>query len=287
LLDIAVCFPLVIIFISPIWPRLFVRANATPGQVWITLLLMLPVALALDSVMYRTLGNTPGSALAGIKVLQEGGCRPLRAAAHLGRNFGVYVFGLAFGVPLVSLFTLIYGYRRAAAGEVSVWDRLSGSRVYVLSGAEGRTWLTAGIYLAGLTALIALGMHQRTNETPYTAAGTPAPILRQELAQAANRVNASSPRMIDGATRIDGAHAGPGSLFTYEYTLTNISTRLLSPQKLEALRWRLTADVRQAICGGSGLRPILRTGVITRIHYRDRDGQNLLMVHVSSADCGK
>lgn len=286
-LDIAVCYPLVTVLVSAIWPGLFVRVNGMPGQAWVTLLLMLPVALALDSVIYRAFGNTPGKAIAGIKVLQEGGCRPLRATAHLGRNFGVYVFGLACGVPLVSLFALIHGYRRAAAGEVSIWDRFSGSRAYVLSGAAGRTWLAAGICLAGLAAVIALGAHQRYSQTRYAAAGTPASILRQELAQAANRVNASGPRMIDGVTRLDGAHAGPGPLFTYDYTLTNISSRLLPAQELATLRWRLAADVRQAICAGSALRPILRTGVITRIHYRDRDGQDLVMVHVASADCVK
>lgn len=153
--------------------------------------------------------------------------------------------------------------------------------------AKRRIWLAAGIYLAGVTAVIAFAMHQRRDETREAATGTPASVLRQELAQAANSVNARSPRMIDKITRLDGAHSGPGPLFTYEYTLTNISARLLTPKSLDEVRWRLSADVRQAVCGGSGLQPVLRAGVITRIHYRDRDGQDLVTVRVSSADCGK
>lgn len=155
------------------------------------------------------------------------------------------------------------------------------------AGAKRRIWLPAGICLAGVTAVVAFGLHQRHDETREAATGTPASILRQELTQAANSVNASSPRMIDRITRLDGAHSGPGPLFTYEYTLTNISARLLTPRSLDTVRWRLSADVRQAICGGSGLRPVLQAGVITRIHYRDRDGQDLVMVRISSADCGK
>lgn len=155
------------------------------------------------------------------------------------------------------------------------------------AGAKRRIWLAAGICLAGMTAVISFGMQQRHDETREVATDTPTSILRQELTQAANSVNARSPRMIDKITRLDGAHSGPGPLFTYEYTLTNISARLLTPKSLDTVRWRLSADVGQAVCGGSGLQPVLRAGVITRIHYRDRDGQDLVMVRVSSADCGK
>ena len=63
------------------------------------------------------------------------------------------------------------------------------------------------------------GWHERAR---YAAVLTPIPILQQELTQAANGVNASTPRMIDNMTRLDGAQAGPGTLFTYEYTLINI-----------------------------------------------------------------
>jgi uncharacterized RDD family membrane protein YckC len=43
--------------------------------------------------------------------------------------------------------------------------------------------------------------------------------------------------------------------------------------------------VRQAACAGTALRPILGTGAIVRFNYRDRDGRELAVVSVSSADC--
>ena len=92
--------------------------------------------------------------------------------------------------------------------------------------------------------------------------------------------------MIDQITRLDGAHAGPGSLFTYEYTLTTISVSLLSPTTLRTLRWRLSGHVRQAACDGPALKPMLRTGVIIRFDYRDRDGQEIILVPISAVDCG-
>ena len=167
----------------------------------------------------------------------------------------------------------------------------SGARVAPVEPAAHRAglriWVIAGIGLLAVAALIAFGLHRLHDESRHAAERTPAPLLQQELAEAAKRVNASGPRMIDDITRLDGAQVSPGPMFTYEYTLTNISVRLLSPTALETLRWRLSAHVRQAVCGGTALQPILSTGVITRFHYRDREGQDLVTVHVSSADCGR
>jgi hypothetical protein len=132
-----------------------------------------------------------------------------------------------------------------------------------------------------------LGLRGRHDRERYAIARTPIPILQQELTQAANRVNAGVPRMIDKITRLDGAHAGPGTLFTYEYSLTNIRASLLPAMALETFRWRLSADVRQGVCGGAALRPLLRAGAVIRFDYRDLDGRELLLASVSSADCAR
>jgi hypothetical protein len=255
------------------------------GQKWMLVLMLLPAAWLLDTLMYWALGNTPGKAIAGIKVLEAHGRRRLGATAYLGRNLGVYVFGLALGLPLISLIALLWSYRRAAEKEGVIWDRFSRSRVYALRCGQLRTWLTAGIYLLGLTGFFALGLHAQHNRSKYTATSAPAPVLQQELTQAANGVNADSPRMIDHITRLDGASVGPGPLFTYEYTLTNMSVRRLSSGTLATLQQRLAAHVRQAVCRAGALAPILRTGTTVRFRYRDRDGRDLVLVSVTRADC--
>ena len=284
-LDLIISMVLVAVLVGAIRPSLLAQLQATPGREWATMLVLLPCAFAMDTLVHWALGNTPGKAIAGIKPLAAGGARALSAPAHLRRNFGVYVFGFGLGLPLVSLLTLIYGYGRAAASEVSIWDRLSGSRVYALSDAQLRTWVTAGVYVLAATALFALGLRTQHNTSRYAASRPPAPALQRELSEAANAVNASSPRMIDNITRLDGARAGPGLLFTYEYTLTGIRVSLLSPTTLQSLRWRLSANVRQAACAGTALKPMLRLGTTVRFDYRDRDGGQLALVSVSSADC--
>ena len=285
-LDLAVSSMLVGLLLGVIRPSLAMYVGTPTGLEGIILLSVLPVALTMDALICWAMGNTPGKAIAAIKVLREGGSRPLGARAYLGRNFGVYVFGLGLGLPLISLLTLFLGYRRAAAAEVSIWDRFSGSRAYVLSAAQLRTWVTACVYVIGVTSLLGLSLSAQRNGPRHTAARTPAVILQQELRQAANRVNASTPRMIDEMTRLDGAYAGPGPLFTYNYTITSIRARSLSPTTLQTLRWRLSANVRQAACAGNGLKPMLRAGARVRFYYRDEDGQELALVLISGADCG-
>jgi uncharacterized RDD family membrane protein YckC len=284
-LDVTVSSFLVAVLVSALRPSLLAGLSLAAGGRWTILLILLPFAMVMDTLVYWALGNTPGKAIAGIKVLEDGGRSPVSAAAYLRRNFGVYLFGLGLGLPLVSLITQIWSYRRAAAGEVVAWDRFSGSGVYVLSGGETRTWAAAGTYLLGIAALFAVGLHAQRNNSRYAAARAPVPILQQELTQAANSVNATVPRMVDRITRLDGAHVGPGSLFTYEYTLTNMHAARLSPTALETLRWRLSAHVRQAVCRGAALKPMLSTGTTIRFHYRDQQGQELATVSVASADC--
>lgn len=285
-LDIFVGTLLAATLIGALWPGLLSQMTTVAGQKGIILLILLPVAFAVDALICWALGNTPGKAIAGIKVLQNGGRRRLSPAAYLGRNFAVYIFGFALGLPLVSLFTLIHGYRRAAAGDLSTWDRFFDSRVYALSDGGLRTWIAAGTYVLGVAALFALGLHSEHDKSKYVAASTPAPVVQQELTQAANEVNAIAPKMIDSFTRLDGAHAGPGSLFTYEYTLTNMRAARLSAKTLETFRWRMSAHVRHAVCGGTALKSMLSTGNTIRFHYRDEDGQELVTVSVSSSDCG-
>ncbi len=155
------------------------------------------------------------------------------------------------------------------------------------AGIRPLCWVTVAILLAAVTALLTLRLYGQHGHARGTVARTPTSNLQQELTHAANGVNASTPRMIDDITRLDGAQAGPGTLFTYDYTLTNMSAALLSPASLDTLRRRLSADVRQTVCSGPALQPLLRSGAVIRFDYRDRDGQELSLASVSSVDCAR
>lgn len=227
--------------------------------------------------------------------LGEDALRALVGTGQITADTELWHEGLSGWTAAVALPGVLGPRAAAAAAAAQAAASRSGAGIAPLEPAPRRgglrIWITTWACLLAAALLVAFalyGLHQQHTASNNSTARGPAPIAQQEeLVQAANRVNASSPRMIDDITRIDGAHVSPGPIFTYEYTLTNISVRQLSPTALETLRWRLSAHVRQAVCGGTALQPILRTGVITRFHYRDRDGQDLVNVQVSSADCGK
>ena len=125
------------------WPRFFARIfdvwwevllvgfvfgiilRLFPSFVWksnnsiaITLfgLFCLPVSLVFDAAFYQIFGNTPGKALLALEVTTLD-YRPLTFKQYLGRNFSLWVNGLAFGLPLINLFTLANQSSRLGKGQ--------------------------------------------------------------------------------------------------------------------------------------------------------------------------
>lgn len=84
-------------------------------------LFCLPVALILDAVVHTLFGNTPGKALVGIRVTSQFGY-PLDFFEYAKRNLGMWVKGLAFGLPIVILFTMWQQAARLKRGERTSYD---------------------------------------------------------------------------------------------------------------------------------------------------------------------
>jgi hypothetical protein len=87
------------------------------------------IALILDAAVYRFIGNTPGKALLGLKVgLLD--ASPLSFGQYLGRNFSMWVSGLALGIPFLSLVTMARQAVRIGKGQAASYDKSSGYQVY-------------------------------------------------------------------------------------------------------------------------------------------------------------
>jgi uncharacterized RDD family membrane protein YckC len=114
--------------------------------------LLLPLVLTLDALSVSLFGNTPGKALAGIRVRDIHGAR-LPLSVQLGRNFKIYWFGLGAQLPPVILVTLFLSFRRARRGAVLRWDEATSSRVIATQAGAARAWIIAALYLA-LTLII-------------------------------------------------------------------------------------------------------------------------------------
>jgi len=99
-----------------------------PGESQLFGILCLPIALILDAVLFRVVGNTPGKVLLGLKVETLDG-KPLSLVQYLGRNFSMWATGLALGIPFINLFTMANQSHRLGKGQQASYDESTGFRV--------------------------------------------------------------------------------------------------------------------------------------------------------------
>ena len=129
-------------------PSLFDDGAFLTGQLGSRLFtwVLTPVALLLDALSYRFLGNTPAKWLAGIKVKSLAGDK-VSFSTYLKRNLGVYWFGLGTGFPVVTLVTMGINYRPAEEREPARWDESTGTRAFVKAHSNPRLVLVGAIWL--------------------------------------------------------------------------------------------------------------------------------------------
>ncbi len=92
-----------------------------PFTNYLLLVLCLPLALCLDALIYRGLGNTPGKAVLRIKTVWRDGSA-LSFEDYLKRNFSLWCNALYFGIVPVNFISLLLQYRRLATGEQTSYD---------------------------------------------------------------------------------------------------------------------------------------------------------------------
>lgn len=201
-------------------PRVF-GANALWWHVqdfgWLIWIASLPLALLFDAISYGIFGNTPGKSITGIQVTDVPGNRVL-FASYLRRNFRLYLPGLAAGIPLFTLFTLIKSYYKAKRGDLLSWDRGYETRPYQIKSGAWRPYAMAALYVIVIVSLAEFDASTTTQRTP-----------QQELAADVVVVNKTAPRMVGKFTRFDGARQGPGLTFQYDFSILNVSASEADP----------------------------------------------------------
>lgn len=84
-------------------------------------LILLPFVMFFEAVISAVFGNSPGKALLAIRVTTIGGGR-LSFNDYCRRGVQLYIFGIALGIPFVSLFPMIKQYQNLNAGRPAVYD---------------------------------------------------------------------------------------------------------------------------------------------------------------------
>lgn len=247
--------------------------------------IILPVVMMADAVVMGLFGTTPGKAIAGVRVSGIEGARPTVGQA-MRRNFQLWWYGLGTGFPLITLFTLIASYRKAARGEPLRWEEATGLRSYG-KGTGARTVVTMLVCVGLYAALFAIDAGDQEAGQRYIGTSTePDPgWIESELQLAAREINQDAPMQVDEYTQLDGAVAGPGQMLTYRYTLIDTDLEEITAADLQDFENTMTEILRTNTCDDPATRGLLDADVKLVFEYSDSYGSFVSRFEVQGQDC--
>lgn len=108
---------------------------------------LLPLVLLLEAGVFACFGTTPGKALLGVVIRTLDG-QPLTAAQYLWRQLGVFWYGFAMGLPIISLIAVVSHGLSLQQGEPTPYDA---NRYLVRARPLGRTQV---LVLAGIACTL-------------------------------------------------------------------------------------------------------------------------------------
>lgn len=92
-----------------------------PGNDFLYGLVLLVCLIPVEALALSSWGTTPGKALMNIRVIRTDG-RYLTVGEAMGRAINVWISGLALGIPIANLFTLVGSYNRLKNTGATSWD---------------------------------------------------------------------------------------------------------------------------------------------------------------------
>lgn len=103
-----------------IFLAIFMPSVLESSNIFLTILILF-VWIFAESALLSSWGTTPGKWLLRISLAGPSG-KPEFSAA-LNRSFAVWFKGLGFGIPIISLFTLISSYNHLTKEGMTSWDK--------------------------------------------------------------------------------------------------------------------------------------------------------------------
>lgn len=106
--------------------------------------------------------------------------------------------------------------------------------------------------------------------------------MSQGLEEAAKRINAKGPQMLDEFTRIDRASISKVGEITYHHTLVKHSSRDIGSVDLYT---KLRPEVVKKLCGSADMQKALDLGAVFAYEYTGNDGLVIETLRVKKLDC--
>lgn len=235
-------------------------------------LLAIPVVLALEAIILALTGQTPGKALAGIRVIRAAGGKPALGTALL-RALRLWLFGLALGLPLLSLGTLIYNFVKLRKGRLTSWDAREETRVIATASSLKRTIVTAIVALALMAGLIVLSLPDAREVGASDVAVVDSTAPAEQFAATLAELNRGLPRQIDETTRLDRVRL-EGDIVYFDQVLVDAAGKVLAQ-----------ADAAELAPNIKAIEEVMRTSVCQR-QTGDLVRSGMTLVYLYSGDAG-
>jgi hypothetical protein len=107
--------------------------------------------------------------------------------------------------------------------------------------------------------------------------------LIEGFKQAAEKINQSTPTMVDSETRLDRATVGPGAALTYHYTFPNYTSDGVDGAWIKS---QLRESVTSNVCKNETMKPALEYGGIYIYSYAGSDQNVIGSFQITRRDCG-
>lgn len=129
--------------------------------------LLLPLALILEAAILSDFGNTPGKSLFGLKITRDGPDK-IKFRQYFGRGFLLWIKGLAFGIPILSFFTLLWQRFHLSKYDTTSYDKSMSMQV---SGVETSVAKKAYLLISSIVLVSLIGYLAPIKAIPSTASG--------------------------------------------------------------------------------------------------------------------
>ena len=130
------------------------------GNEFLAGLIFIAAGIPVEALLLSGLGTTPGKWLFGVSVRRVGGGR-LGFVQAMGRAISVFVQGMGFGIPIVSIFTLVSAHQRLQKTGSTLWDAATDSVVSHVAWGPWRWVFAVLAVLASITVLFLLSILEK------------------------------------------------------------------------------------------------------------------------------
>lgn len=252
--------------------------SGLPNDTGLYWFLVFFIALVLEVVVYSVFKTTLGKWTFGIEVVDPHGKR-VGPLDYLKRNLLVWVLGLGLGFIIVALPEGGYQAYRIYNNKPTSWDAWLG----LTPQRTKARWAGVAILLvAFVVSVILMPTESKKNTGPLArAAAVSAPDRATAIAEI-HKLNEPLPEWVNPQIRLDSVSATSGSRMIYHLTLVHQTADEVNKAAF-VHKWYgplMNNDCRNKVSVG-----LLKQGWIIEEHYRDKQGQPVAHVKLTSVDC--